>query len=82
MVAALSRKQIELSEHLPIVSIVPIVSELQIKSIYNHFNWSNNHTGNLASYGVQQLMKHQNASKVIDCIDKWNRVRQLSSPAP
>ena len=27
-------------------------------------------------------MKHQNASKVIDCIDKWNRVRQFSSPAP
>jgi hypothetical protein len=33
MVAALSPKQIELSEHLPILSIVPIVSELQIKAI-------------------------------------------------
>ena len=33
MVAALSPKQIELSEHLPILSIVPIVSELQIKVI-------------------------------------------------
>jgi hypothetical protein len=37
MVAALSPKQVELSEHLPIVSIVPIVSELKTKSKYNHF---------------------------------------------
>ena len=27
-------------------------------------------------------MKHQNASKVINCIDRWNRVRQLSFPSP
>ena len=39
MVAALSPKQIELSEHLPILSILPIVSELQNKRNYNHFIW-------------------------------------------
>ena len=33
MVAALSPKQIELSEHLPILSIISIVSEYQIKVI-------------------------------------------------
>jgi hypothetical protein len=27
----------------------------------------------LASYGVKQIMKHQNISKVIACIDQWNR---------
>ena len=25
-------------------------------------------------------MKHQNVSKVINCIDRWNRVRQFSYP--
>jgi len=27
----------------------------------------------LSSYGVKQFMKHQNVSKAIICIDKWNR---------
>jgi len=27
----------------------------------------------LSFYGVKQYMKHRNASKVIDCIDRWNR---------
>jgi len=27
----------------------------------------------LAFYGVKQILKHQNVSKVVDCIDKWNR---------
>jgi hypothetical protein len=40
MTAALSPKQIKLSERLPILSILPIVSELQNKSnYYNHLIW-------------------------------------------
>jgi len=27
----------------------------------------------LSFYGVKQYLKHRNASKVIDCIEKWNR---------
>jgi hypothetical protein len=54
MVAALSPKQIELTERLPILSILPIVRDL-------------------APHAVQQVMKHQNASKVIACIERWNR---------
>jgi len=27
----------------------------------------------LSSYGVQKFMKHRNSSKVVVCIDKWNR---------
>jgi len=30
--------------------------------------------GSVTSYGVKRLMKYRNASKVVDCIDKWNRL--------
>ena len=34
-------------------------------------------TEDIAAHGVQQLMKNHNASKVIDCIERWNRVRNF-----
>jgi len=51
--AALTDKQLRQSD-LPIVCLIPIISELSF-------------------YGVKQIMKHLNISKVIVCIDKWNR---------
>lgn len=42
------------------MSHLPIVSAIPI-------------VNELAFYGVKQILKHQNVSKVVDCIEKWNR---------
>ena len=71
--AALTANDVRKS-YLPIISIVPGVSECSSTN-FPSLSWTEvQHVESLSAYGVRQYMKSQKRRKAVEVIDMWNRV--------